>query len=178
MSMLDYWIEKIKETKEFKALADTEDIEVLQLQKAIINLMNDQFIESATENGIARREKILAITPFADDTLEDRRFRVLSRWYDKLPYTYRTLLKKLDQMCGEDGYIINLDHNNYSLLIKIELTAKRMFEEVQITTRRIIPANIAITVELRYRQHKELKIYTHGELKDYRHKEIREEALT
>lgn len=178
MKIAEHWIEELRTIREFKLLADIEDAELADIHSTITNLINDQFIETATEKGIARRERILKIVPFADDSIDDRRFRVLSRWNSKLPYTYRGLLQRLDQLCGEEGYVVNLNHNNYTLLIKIELTAKRMFEEVELMSRKMVPANMVITVELRYRQHKELKRYTHGELKAYKHKEIREEELT
>lgn len=177
MNIREYWIEEIQNVKEFQALASTEDGEIESINQAISDLMSDQFIETATEKGIARREKILSIIPFADDSLADRRFRVLSRWNSKLPYTYLGLVEKLNQLCGEKGYTIELNHNDYTLQIKVELTAKRMEQEVRDMTRKMIPANLALTVELRYRQHKELKRYTHAQLRAFRHRELREEDL-
>lgn len=177
MQVKEYWIDDLKDIKEFQIIDEVENTEIDKINAAITDLVNDQFISTATERGVARREKILKIVPFADDTLETRRFRVSNRWNEKLPYTYRVLGNKLDQLCGKDGYTKVLDIGAYTLSIKIELTQKRMFNEVQIMARKITPANMVITVELRYNQHSTLAKFTHTQLSAYTHKQLREEAL-
>lgn len=173
----DYWIEEIQKVKEFNAIAFIEDDEIKTVNDELKALIDDQFIETATENGIARREKMLSIIPFSDDTLESRRFRVLSKWGDSLPYTYISMVERLSQLCGHDGFVINLDTNAYTLVVRVELTVKRMEEEARNLVRKMAPANLLVKVELRYRQHKELKRYTHAQMKVFRHSELREEDL-
>lgn len=172
-----YWIEEIQEIKEFQFIAQAEDEELVTVNKHIKDLISDQFIETATENGIARREKMLKLVPFSDDTLESRRFKVLSRWNDNLPYTYSILVQRLEQLCGKDGYTMELNQREYTLKIKVELTVKRMEQEVNQMVHRMAPANLIVTVELRYRQHYELRRYTYEQLKNFRHRELREEDL-
>lgn len=174
----EYWPSVLQEIEEFKELANTENIEINGLKESITNLIDDQFIETATERGIARREKIFKITPYADDSLETRRFRVLARENDKLPYTYRVLENKLNQLCGENGYVMTLNAGEYTLNIKIELVVKRMFDEVDKLVRRMAPANLVITVELRYNQHITLSKFTHAQLNRYTHKQLREEVIS
>lgn len=173
----DYWIEEIQKVKEFQVIGNIEDDEVFNLSEELRSLVDNQFIETATEKGIARREKILKIIPFADDTLESRRFKVLSRWNNSLPYTYNVLIQRLDQLCGKGGYTIELNHGEYTLKVKVELTAKRMEQEVNQMVRKMAPANLLVTVELRYNQHKNLRQYTNRQLQQFRHRSIREEVL-
>lgn len=120
---------------------------------------------------------MLGIQPFTDDTLETRRFRILTRWNEKLPYTYRVLIERLNSLCGVDGYELELQPNLYSISIKLELTQKRMFNDVQDLTRRMIPANMVLVVTLRYNQHFTLSRYTHGQLSAYKHEQLRNEVL-
>ncbi|MDU1348260.1 putative phage tail protein [uncultured Clostridium sp.] len=177
MRVRDYWIEDIKDIKEFKLIDEIENPEIDKLNKDIADLIDDQFIQTATEKGIARREKILKIAPFADDTLETRRFRVLARWNEQLPYTYRVLINKLNQLCGEDGYTVILNAGQYTLNIKIARIKKRMFDEVKLMARKIVPCNLAINVVIMYNQHSTLRNFTHGQLRNYTHKGTREEVL-
>lgn len=177
MKISEYWINELKKTDEFSALSRLEDEELAYLETLIKEGMDDQFIQTAREKGIAKREQLLAITPFADDTLESRRFRVQALWNSKLPYTYRTLVEKLNHVCGDGNYVLQLDHGNYSLKIKLELTVKRMFDSVEETVQSMAPANLILVVELRYRTHQELRRYTHAELSQWTHQELREEAL-
>jgi len=178
MSIKDLWPPIIQELDAFKKIAEIEDSLFEQLKQEIESIVNDQFISTATEKGIARRERMLKISPFADDTLETRRFRVQGMWNDKLPYTYRVLLERLDSLCGPDGYVIELNAGEYSLNIKIELTKKRMFDEVVRIARQMVPANIVITVELRYNQHLTLANFTHGQLGQHTHYDLRNEVIS
>jgi len=178
IKILDLWPPIMQELKEFQRIAEIEWPLFEQIEQAIEDIVNDQFIQTATEKGIARRERMLKISPFADDTLETRRFRVQGAWNDKLPYTYRVLLERLDSLCGPDGYVIELNTGEYRLNIKIELTKKRMFDEVVKITRHMVPANILVTVELRYNQHITLANFTHGQLGQYTHYQLRNEVIS
>lgn len=175
--IMDLWPPIMQELREFQKIAEIEDVFIEKLWQEIENIVDDQFIQTATEKGIARREKMLKFAPFADDTLETRRFRVQGLWSDKLPYTYRVLIERLDNLCGPDGYAIELNAGEYSLNIKIELTRKRMFDEVVRIARQMVPANIVATVELRYNQHLTIANFTHEQLSQYTHYKLRNEVL-
>lgn len=174
----EYWPEILTKVREFGLIADAENAELDVLAQEIESILNDQFIETATERGIARREAILGIVPYGDDTLETRRFRVAGKWLNRLPYTYRTLQERLNALLGEDHYVIELHKEPYTLRVLIELTVKRQFDAVQDLLREVVPANLRLIVELRYNQHMTIGQLTHGALAAYRHIEIREEALT
>lgn len=94
-----------------------------------------------------------------------------------MPYTYKALVNVLNSLCGEGQYTINLYNNEYRLKILIELTAKKLFDEVKSTVKRMIPANLILEVDLRYNQHKTLAKYTYKQLSKYTHIELREEVL-
>lgn len=176
-SIRDYWPDFLARVREFGVLADTEDVELEELRKAIDDVLNDQFIETATERGIARREAILGIVPYGDDTLETRRFRVAGRWLNRLPYTMRMLRERLDKLLGEGHYVIELHKEPYTLRVKIELIVKRQFEAAQKMLREVVPANLSLTVELRYNQHQTLRPLTHGAMRIYKQIDLREEAI-
>jgi len=178
MSIKDLWPPIMQELREFQKIAEIEDSLFEQLKQEIEGIVNDQFISTATEKGIARRERMLKISPFADDTLETRRFRIQGVWNDKLPYTYRVLLERLDSLCGPDGYVIELNAGEYSLNIKIELTRERMFDEIVKISRQMVPANILVTAELRYNQHFAFANFTHGQLRQYTHYQMRNEVIS
>lgn len=177
MKMEEYWPLFLREVKEFKEISKAENPEIEKLWQSLDDLMDNQFIETTTDRGIARREKLLKITPFADDDLESRRFRVKAIWNDRLPYTYRVLEDRLDQLCGEDGYKMVLGSDLYSLKIKIELVNKRMFDEVKKVSEKMAPANLVISVELLYNQHSTLARFTHGQLQAYTHDKLRNEVI-
>lgn len=174
---LDYLPQVLAELEEIKEIAKAEDITLESEWENVNKIIADQWIEISTERGIIRREKMLGIQPFTDDTLETRRFRILTRWNEKLPYTYRVLIERLNSLCGVGGYELDLKPNLYSISIKIELTQKRMFNDVQDLSRRMIPANMILVVTLRYNQHFTLARLTHGQLSAFTHEQLRNEVL-
>lgn len=68
MDLQKYWPRIVKDLEEFQAIANAENVEIEDLNQSLQNLMNDQFITTATETGLARREAILKVRPYADDT--------------------------------------------------------------------------------------------------------------
>lgn len=177
MNIKEYWIATIQNLLEFQALGDTENVEILLLQDEIAQVLNNQFITTATEFGVARRELMLKIQPFTDDTLDNRKFRILAKWLNQIPYTYRRLEEKLNEVVGLNGYTIVLDSGAYTLVIAINLGNKRMFADAKEVIRLMVPANLAITVTLRYNRHIDLMIKTHTQLSVLTHTQIREEVL-
>lgn len=176
--LTEYLPPVFKELEEIKEIARIEGITLEAEWEEVKNIISDQWIEIATERGIERREKMLGIQPFSDESLEDRRFKILSKWNKKLPYTYRGLEQLLNALCGADGYVMELKPNEYSLDIKIELKRKRMLNEVQNTVQEMIPANLILMVSLKYNQYKDLKKFRYGDLKGrYTYKQLREEVL-
>jgi len=152
-----------------------EQLEILDFFKAIEILLDNQFIQTLTEYGVGRWEKMLDIAPKATWTLDERRFAVLLRLAESLPYTFRALERMLGELCGNDGY--SLDLNGYSLGVKIALTAKNKVDEVRAMLRRVCPANLAIEVALLYNTWEHLKTKTWEHLKTKTWRDIKGEAL-
>ena len=166
-----------KDYREFKEIAEIENTILTDCWSSSNNVFLDQFIETLTDNGCKRWEKILNIQPKGTDTLEVRRFRIKSRINEDLPYTYNALLNALDNLCGKGQYEVTLYNNEYRLKVLIELTVKKLFDEVESTVKRMIPANMILEVSLRYNQYLHFKKYTYGQLSVYTNKQLREEVL-
>lgn len=177
MSLKDYWIKEVQNIKEFNVIAEIEDPEITNLKQEITNLIDDQFIETATEKGIARREKMLNIQPYSDDTLDSRRFRVGVQWNNQGPYTHNQLSNRLSNLVGANGYLIVLNNAAYTLSVRISLGVKRMLDDAEKMVNNMAPCNLIITVGLLYNKHSDLATFTHAELAAYTHFQLREEVL-
>lgn len=167
----------LKNVREFKAIMDAENPIIWDIWQAAEDLMNDQFITEATENGVAMREKMLGINPFATDTLEDRKFRLLSRYMEDIPYTRRSLESFLASLCGEDGYRITYKTNDFTVNVRVELTAKRQVDSVDELLERVLPYNMIYTVELLYNQWQTVKPFTWDQMKALTWRDVKEEVL-
>ena len=178
INVLDYLPSVMMELLEFQALASTENPEITSLWSAIDDIINDQFVNDATENGVKRWESMLEISPKGSDSLDVRKFRIISRLNEELPYSYRKLEQQLRTLCGDAGYSLLLQGNTYTLTVRVDLSAKGKYDEVDALLRRVVPANIVIDLSLLYNQHKALAHFTHGHLRGYTHKQLRNEVIT
>ncbi|WP_313132654.1 putative phage tail protein [Anaerocolumna sp.] len=178
INLIEYLPGVLREVKEFKAFAKAENPEAIKLWEELENVLDDQFVNESTLNGVKRWESILGIKALDTDTLSDRKFRILSRLNEQLPYTYKNLESQLSLLCGENGYKLHLDNSTYELIVKVALTAKKKFAEVGNLLDRVVPCNIVISLILMYNQHSTLSQFTHAHLSQYTHNQLREEVLS
>ncbi len=139
ITLISYLPPYMKEYKELRALFKAENPEAEAVQENIFGVLNNIFISTADEYGIARFEKILGIMPSAEDTLESRRQRILFRWNNKSPYTMPYLHEKLRELCGND-YMIEL--NGYHLAVTVHLNRYGETANVHKLLCDILPCNI------------------------------------
>lgn len=167
----------MKEIREFQNIAESENPEFNLVWQELQYIMDDQFIRDATLNGVSRRERMLKITPFTSDTLDERKFRLLTRYNEDIPYTVPNLRIQLTNLCGLNGYKMNLINNTFTLIVKVELVAKRNLETVREMLERVTPLNMIIDLDLMYNQHKTLHLYTHRQLQQFTQLALRNEVL-
>lgn len=146
--------------KEIKEITNAEQKEVDLIDGEISKVLDNAFIESCDEYGIKKYEKLVGVTPSAQDTLESRKARVLIRWNDFIPYTYRVLIRKLNILCGVNNYDISGNLENYELMLKTVLSLPSQSQEIEIMLDKMLPMNMSLTIfnELEY----ELIGYVHS----------------
>ena len=173
----DYLPPILLKTYEFPLLCETEQPEIDRLHDAADAVLDAQFLSTAGEYAIQRYEKIFGVVPQDTDTLDERRFKVLTRINTQLPFSVRRLRQQLATLCGADGYKLELDGGKYTLTVKVALTAKRNQQAVEELLAGIVPANMVCTTSLLYNQHADLTRFTYASVDLLTHFEIREEVL-
>lgn len=163
--------------RELDAAAAAQSPALQSAGEAVRNLFDEQFLPSANDMGLARWEKLLGILPGAADSPEQRRFRILSRINEQLPFSLRRLEQMLEALTGAGGYTITLDENTYTLGICLTLAVKRMLAETRTLLARVVPANMVTNVTLRYNTHRMLAERTHSGVQVYSHYAMKEEVL-
>ncbi len=177
IDLTGYLPDVLKNVTEMQAVMNAETPIVQAIWNACEDCINDQFISEATENGIARREKMLNITPYATDTLEDRRFRLLSRYNENTPYTRKSLADMLETLCGKEGFQLIILTSEFTVRAKVALTVKKQADSVRELLERILPYNMAFSVELLYNIWQQFKPYTWADANEFTWKELKEEVL-
>ena len=174
MEIKSYLPGVVKDIKEFKALAETEEYEFGILRSGVQTVWNNQFLSSLHEEGCKRWEKILGIKPMDTDTVEERRFKILAKVNESLPYTYRTIEDRIKQLCGDGNYSLVMDKPNYKLIVRVGLTAKKNTQAIIDMLDRITPCNLIIDVSLLYNQYINYAYITYEQMASYTHAQLRE----
>lgn len=174
--LIDYLPPFIQEYKEIKAIMDAEQVSAENVWTDAESVLADQFVQDATENGVARYEKILGITPKGTYTLNERKFNIFARMNEQLPYTLESLESALISLCGEDGYTLKLDTNAYTLTVKLALANEHNVEAVENLLKKMIPANLIRNVRL-FNTYTLLADLTYAQLGAYTYKQLREEIV-
>ena len=94
--LINYLPEVLRNYREFQKIFEAEEPEFENSQNELSKVLKDFFVEDASERGVRRWEKVLKITPKATDSLEDRKFKILSKLVKRLPYTHRILEQLLE----------------------------------------------------------------------------------
>ena len=111
--LINYLPYVVRDYAEFKGISEAEQPEFESAWGSSDDLLNNQFISTAGNLGLSRWEKILGITPKGTDTLEDRRFRILTRLNEELPYTLPQLRNILETLCGSGNYSAEVMEGTY-----------------------------------------------------------------
>lgn len=148
--------------REFQGINAGESPEMSLTWDGIDRVFVNQFLLTADEYGISRWEKMFRImaNPAAED-LEFRRQRLLNRMQMKVPFTFRFLLQRLDDMIGPGKYNAWLGRGDwnytlgswalgreafrepeYTLHIEAAVSDIHWYHEVQVYINSIKPANI------------------------------------
>ncbi len=177
VNLLEYLPQYLQEYRELKVISEVEKPELESLFTELDLLGKRQFISTCDEVGIEKFEKLLGLPTIKGEKLESRKARVMVRWLEDIPYTFETLEKQLEQLCGVDGYITTLDNKAYFLEVLVKLNVKERFEDVQQLLSRIVPCNIRINTFIDYNKYITFKPFMYKEVGRFTHKELRERVI-
>lgn len=176
--LIDYLPYVIRDYAEFQGIMGSEQPEIEKTWNTTDDLLDNQFIPTAGNMGLSRWEKILGITPKGTDTLDDRRFRVLTRLNEELPYTLPQLRNILETLCGKDNCSADMEEGTYQLLVKIGLAAKNNFNDVESLLNRVVPQNMVVTLLQMYNTYAAFEHSTHSQLSAFTHDQLRNEVMS
>lgn len=162
---------------EMQKIMEVEQSEFDLLWDAAKGLFSDQFIQDATKNGVARWETMLGISPKGTDTLEERKFRIFTKLNQELPYTLGKLHQVLTNLCGADGYSIEMNAAEYHVEVKLGISNANNYSEVESVLKKMLPANMTQLVSIKYNANTVLSQFTHSQLSAYTHDQLRKEVF-
>lgn len=160
---------------DFSHIYGSENKELDELEYLRNRILGNTFIIDADVSGVERFEKMFKITPYENETLEDRKFRLLTYYNGDAPYTKISLKSKLESLCGQGNVFIDIVGLHIKVLVGLE--AKNRYDEVYKILQKWLPCNMTLEYGLKYNTHKVLSKFTHKQLSQYTYKQLREDVL-
>lgn len=146
MRLKKYLPEFISNIKEFQELDATISTEIDELREKISQIQNNQFIETANEEGLRRHEQMLNIAPVNE--IEMRRFNILNKYNSTIPFTIAWLTNTLNTTIGRGEFLIDMNYSTYTLTISVVKNKEHLIESLKRDLRKRIPANLVLTINV------------------------------
>lgn len=143
-ALVDYLSSFTRRFAEMKEIMRVEEPEMLELDASVPGAMDSAFIEDCDESTLSWYANRAGVVLNPGETAEQKRRRVLAAWQQMESYVYRALLKKMDILCGADGYLIEQKDYTLDVMVYDDWAVDavvKMLEE-------FLPVNIAYTVPL------------------------------
>lgn len=185
--LINYLPEFLRDIREYKALTTMEDYEINLLWQGVEEAFNNQTVDTATEYGISRLEKIMNINPKSMN-MDERKTEIKTQLGQQLPYTEHTLRNTLNEFCGPriskhneilDGYKLEILPEEYMLKVLISLWNKSKKNVIDAMIRQMCPANMLCMVDIKYNTYGDLQKFelSYEQLGKLTYKQIREDVL-
>ena len=167
--------EIIRSIPDIKKIYEINADQEAMLDASVNALFDDIFLETMDETKTARWEKMLSIIPLDTDTLSERRFRIQTRVLERMPYTYRVILRKLQTLCP-GGVDWTVDTEKQLIIVRVALASKNMRTDVDELLDNVLPLNMEYTLIILYNTYAMLAKHTNGNLKQFTHQQMRDDT--
>jgi len=143
VDLWQYLPEFLKQFRELDGLFEAERPQFQALEHNRQSLLDNLFIETATNEGLKRFESILGLTPSAGETLEVRRSNVLTNWFSNKVCTLKTLLTRLQILQQNENVQLYWDEDDIHLLHVItRLEQMGQVDRLYEILESMLPANV------------------------------------
>ena len=163
--------------REIQVIAAAENKVVSSLWETFAEVSQNQWIQTATQEGLQRWETMMGLLP-GTFTLEERRERVLANWNAATSYTEKMFREWVDRIFVHHPYQLEINGERYEVHLTCHYQFYGKAEMVREAGRRILPANLELWIQYEYNVQASLKDWTHGQLSQKTHEAIRKEDQT
>lgn len=142
--IIDHYPPVIRQIKDIQQIAAAEEEEFRCLREGIKGCEERMFILTADREGLSCFERVLGITPRKKDTIEERRVRILAKWSDRMPYTKRLLLKKMEALCRGQPFKVEVPDGDYEVRVSVDIEPgmEPILTDVQEMLEGFLPLNL------------------------------------
>ncbi len=138
--LIDYLPPVLRSVADIRAINDVMQAEIDRAWEALKLVMDNQFIESATEESVEIWENELGLYRYDSDTLDVRKNRIKSVLFYKAMYTYRWLIDWMKSL-GDTGSNVKIEDYTVHIALLNSYDCVKVLDDMQ----RNLPANLFIS---------------------------------
>lgn len=168
--------EVITQIPDIAKIYEINDDQIEELEADVDQIEADTFVDTMSDETLKQWEKIYDINVYDDESLDDRRTKVKGKMLEKLPYSYRVLVRNLDALLPS-GYELDIDEDLLSIEVRVVLTDKYLLANVKKLLEDIVPLNMVLDIDLSYNTYNVLGLHAHDELTDYTYQGLNDEPI-
>lgn len=142
--LIFYLPEHLKQIRELRAIVQAETPAFTKLSMAQKQLLDDQFVMTASDSALKRYELMFGIPAGTGLPAEERRFQILAKLNNRLPYSMGWLRRKLDTLFGAGNYQITRDIRKRYLAVETDVQFESVLVALYDDLRASIPANMEL----------------------------------
>lgn len=147
--LINYLPYEPRKYAEFQGITTGEQPEFELVWDSEQEVFDNQFIDTASNYGLSRWEKMLNIFPKGTDTLETRRARIKTKLNNFVPYSFRVFIRMLTAISNGDPFSVSIEPGSYLLKIETQWGASGQMEGLEYLIKEVVPYNLALNVENR-----------------------------
>lgn len=147
--LINYLPYELRKYAEFQGITTGEQPEFELVWDSEQEVFDNQFIDTASNYGLSRWEKMLNIFPKGTDTLETRRARIKTKLNNFVPYSFRVFIRMLTAISNGDPFSVSIEPGSYLLKIETQWGASGQMEGLEYLIKEVVPYNLALNVENR-----------------------------
>lgn len=128
---------------EMEQIVNIDDVNIDAAEGAFNELVDNQWVSTASETGIKAYEAMFGIIPdLTEETLQFRRDRLINRFSSRMPFTTAALRQKLDAIIGAENYSLTIDYNQYIIYLQSSSSNQVWYTETMLTISGMKPCNM------------------------------------
>lgn len=166
----------IEQIPDIAKIYEINDGQLEELEADVDQINSDIIVDSMSDDTLKHWEAIFELKTYDDESLEDRRTKVKGKMLEKLPYSYRVIIRNLDALLPS-GYDLYINEDLTYMQVKVVLTAKYLLANVQKLLEDMTPLNMVLDVILKYNTYNVLGLHTHDELTAYTYQGLNDEPI-
>ena len=157
IDILDYLPPVVHNTDEFKQIAEAENPELNNFMRCTYDVLVNAFIQNAKPYALTRWETLLNLSHNSNDSLNDRRIRIITHLTLNVPYTWRVLKQMLNEFLGDGNFTLDYINDESKIVIHTDRLADDKLQTVNELLDKVLPRNIEIVkynhnIELSWRE--------------------------